>query len=568
VAAIGVACLLLAGCTAKQYRKSADKETYALVQHMERRVFGHTNEFSINTRYSGREPKTISPAEILADRSTSNCFVINLDQALDLAVENSREYQTQKEQLYLTALTLTGARYEFSPQFFANATPQIAGSPEGADVGSVASQIGVSQLLKTGGSLTVALANDLVRYFTGKPDAVARNSAINTLSVDLTQPLLRGFGINNPAVEALTQAERDVVYAVRSYSLYQQEFAATTVSAYFALLTQKDIVRNNYRNYTNKVETTKYLQARAVDRVLLSMADDALNSELSAKTAYIDSLASYLSALDVFKLRLGIPLASQLYLDDKDLQELIGAGLIPVDIGRQAAFAVCVQKQMDVLNAIDQFEDSKRKVRVAADQLRADVNLFANARLESGAPDDYANFDFDKVQYTAGVRINLPVDRLPERNLYRRTLVAFESQLRSLSLTLDNFRDRIDRGLRTLEQARLNHLVAEESLKVAQRRVENSVLSMEAGRMTVRDVREAQDQLIQAQNNLATIYAQYLTARLNLLLNVGLIDTRPDKFWLLDPLREQLTPAQRGPSPLRMPDDQVLPPERFLEPSS
>ncbi|HOX57075.1 MAG TPA: TolC family protein [Candidatus Paceibacterota bacterium] len=561
--------LLLAGCSARHYHKSADKETYAIVQQMERRVFGHTNEFSIDTRFSGRDPKTIPPAEILDDRSASNRFVVNLDQALDLAVENSREYQTQKEQLYLTALSLTGQRYAFSPQFFAHTTPQIAGSPDGPDRGSVASQVGVSQLLKTGGTLTMALANDLVRYFAGKPDTVeARNSAINTLSVDLTQPLLRGFGINNPDVERLTQAERDVVYAIRTYSRYQQEFAVNTVSAYFALLTQKDIVRNNYRNYTNRVETTKYLQARAVDRERMSNADDARTAELTAKTDYIDSLASYLTSLDTFKLRLGIPLASRLFLEDKDLEELIGAGLISVDIDRQAAFEICVQKQMDVLNAIDQFEDSKRKVRVAADQLRADVNFFANASLSSEAPDDYTNFDPDKVEYTAGVRINLPVDRLPERNNYRATLVSFESELRSLSLTLDNFRDRIDRGLRTVEQARLNHLSAVDSLKVAQRRVENNVMLMEAGRATVRDVREAQDGLIQAQNNLATIYAQYLTARMNLLLNVGVIDTRPDKFWLLDPLREQLTPAQRSAPLLRMPDDHVLPPEDFLEPTS
>ncbi len=567
VLAAASVCLLLASCTARHYRKSADKESYGIIQQMEQRVFGHTNAFTIDTRYSGRDPKTIPPAEIYEDRSSSNRLVVSLDQALQLAVENSREYQTQKEQLYLTALTLTGARYEFSPQFFAESTPQIAGSPDGPDVGSVHSQVGVSQLLKTGGKLSLALANDLVRYFAGKPNVVSRNSAINTLSVDLTQPLLRGFGINNPAVENLTQAERNVVYAVRSYSLYQQDFAVGTVSAYFALLTQKDIVRNNYRNYTNRVETTQYLEARAVDRERQSSADDARTAELTAKTDYINSLASYLNALDAFKLRLGVPLVSQLFLEDKDLQELIGAGLIPVEIDRQAAFRICAQKQMDVLNAIDRFEDSKRKVRVAADQLRADLNLFANASLESEGPYDYADFDPDKVQYTAGVRLNLPIDRLPERNNYRANLVSFESQIRSLSLTLDNYRDRIDRGLRTVEQARLNHVSAVESLKVAQRRVENNVMLLEAGRATVRDVREAQDGLIQAQNELASIYAQYLTARLNLLLNIGVIDTRPSKFWLLDPLRE-LTKEQRAAPPLRMPDDKVLPPETFLEPSS
>ncbi len=559
---------LLAGCTAKQYRKSADKETYAIVQQMERRVFGHTNEFSIDTRYSDREPAAIWPAEILDDRSTTNCFVINLSQALELAVANSREYQNEKENLYLAALDLTGARYEFSPQFFAGSTPEIAGSPDGADIGSVGTQVGVSQFLRTGGKLTVGLANDLMRYFAGKPADQARNSAINTISVSLTQPLLRGFGINNPAVESLTQAERDVIYAIRSYSLYQQRFAVETVTAYFALLTEKDMLRNNYRDYTNRVEVAKYTEARAVDRERMSDVDDLRMRALQAKTTYINSLANYLTTLDAFKIRLGIPVSSRLFLDDKDLQELIGAGPTPVDIDRQSAFEICVQKQMDVLNAIDRFEDSKRKVRVAADQLRADLLFSAGADLSSEAPDDYTHFDPDQVRYTAGVSLNLPVDRLRERNVYRKSLVSFESQLRSLSRTLDTLRNDIDRGLRTVEQARLNNLISVENLKVAERRLENNVMLFEAGRVTVRDVREAQDGLVNAQNDLAANYAQYLAARLNLLLNIGVIDTRPDKFWLLDPLKDKLTPAQRGASPLRMPDDQVLPPEKFLEPTS
>jgi len=564
---MALVCLLLAGCTANHYRKSADNETYAIVQGMERRVFGHTNEFTINTRYSGRDVKTIPPAEIIEDRTSSNRFVVNLDQALNLAVANSREYQTQKEQLYLTALTLTGARYEFSPQFFANTAPQITGSPDGEDVASIGTGIGVNQLLKTGGRLSVALANDLIRYLAGTPNA-GRSSAINILSVDLSQPLLRGFGINSPAVESLTQAERNVVYGVRSFSLYQEQFAVDTVTAYFALLTQKDRVRNFYRDYTNRVETTKYLEARAVDRERMSSADDMRTSALTAKTTYINSLAFYLDALDAFKLRLGLPLSCQLFLDDRDLAELIDAGLTAVDIDRDAAFRICVQKQMDVLNAIDRFEDSKRKVRVAADQLRADLNFFANASLRSEGPIDYVHFDPDTVEYTAGLELNLPLDRLRERNTYRATLVSFESQLRSLALTLDNYKDRIDRGLRTLEQVRLNHLSAVESLKVTQRRVENEVMLMEAGRATVRDVREAQDGLIASQNELANIYAEYLGARLDLLLNIGVVDTRPDKFWLRDPLKGLLTPEQRGAPPLRMPDDQVLPPEDFLEPAS
>ncbi len=560
----------LAGCTAKHYRRSADKEVYRIIQEVDDRVFGRTNAFSIDTRYSGRDPRAVWPEEIIEDRMSTNRRVLNLDQALRLAVETSREYQTEKEALYLKALTLTGVRYKFDPQFIATSTAQVDGSPLAgvSDKGSVNSKIGVSRLLKTGGRLSLALANDLVRYFTAKPDAVTRDSAINTLSVDLSQPLLRGFGINNPDVDALTQAERNVVYAVRSFSLYQQTFAVGTVTAYFDLLTSKDIVRNNYHNYTNRVETTKYLEARAVDRERRSSVDDARSAELGAKRSYIDSLASYLNALDVFKLRLGIPLSEKLYLDDRDLQELIQTGLIPLEIDRQAAFKLCLEHQMDVLNAIDEFEDSKRHVRVMADQLRPELDLFANASLASDEPYDYTRFDPENVRYSAGVKLNLPVDRLNERNNYRAALVSFESQLRSLSLTLDRFRDRIDQGLRTLEQNRLNHLNAQESLRVAQRRVESTMMLLEAGRADIRDVREAQDGLIQAQNNLATSYTDYLGARLAVLLEIGVVDIRPDKFWLQDGLKGRLSPSQIGPPPLRMPDDRVLPPETFIEPSS
>lgn len=557
-----------AGCGQKYYRRSADNEVYRAIEQVDRRVFGQTNQFTIETRYSQRDPRTILPAEIINDRTVSNHLVVTLDQALDLAVKGSREYQTQREQLYLAALSLTGARYEFTPQFFANSTAQIAGSPAGSEQGSLSSKIGVSQLLKTGGKLSVSLGNDLVRYFTGKPSAVARDSAINTLSADLTQPLMRGFGVNDPSVEALTQADRNVVYAVRSFSLYQKQFAIDVVSAYFSLLTQKDIVRNNYRDYTNRVELTLYLDARAVDRQAKSGVDDARSAVLTSRGGYINSLASYLTALDAFKSRLGLPITTSLYLDDRDLKELIQAGVTSVDIDPQVAFRMCVEKQMDVLNAIDKFEDSKRKIRIAADQLRAELSLFANATLSSESPDDYTNFDPNKVRYAAGLRLNLPVDRLRERNNYRATLVSFESQIRSLGLTLDNYKDRIDRGLRSMEQARLNCLNGLESLKVAERRVDNNAMLLDAGRATIRDLREAQDGLIQAQNSLAATYTSFLSARLGLVLNVGVLDTRPDKFWLLDPLKDRLTPGERSAPPLRMPEDRVIPPESFLEPVS
>lgn len=567
--------LLLAGCSASHYRKSADKEVYGLIQQYDRAVLGRTNDFSIATRYSDRLPDEILPAELIEERAATNRRVLNVQEALRLAVANSREYQAQREQLYLTALSLTGSKYNFRPQFSADSTASVQGTGGEAQTARVNSRVSVSQLLKTGGRLSLALGNDLLRYLTvrfapnpsgGPPIALGNDSAINTLTVNLTQPLLRGFGKNDPTVEALTQAERNLVYAIRSFSLYQSQFAADVVQEYFNLLAQKTTVRNNYTNYLRRVETTQYLDARSVDRVRKSEVDDARNAELNARIAYVNSLASYLSALDNFKLRLGIPIGDVVTLDDRDLRELETVGLLRSELDRDAAFRMAVEKHMEILNAIDRFEDAKRKVRIAADQLRPGLSFASNASISSEEPYDYANFDFDKLRWSTGLTLDLPVSRLRERNTYRSTLISFEAQLRNLISTLDNFRNRIDRGLRTLEQERLNYLSRLEALRVAERRAEMNQLLLEAGRVQIRDVREAQDALIQAQNNLTTALVNYLGSRFDLLLDVGILLADEDRFWLKDPLAERLQDHQRGLPPLHMPDNQVTPPDHFLEP--
>ncbi|MCC6231862.1 MAG: TolC family protein [Verrucomicrobiales bacterium] len=560
---------LAAGCSPKRYEKAADREVYRTIADVEQRIFGRTNQFRIDTAYTGRDLDSITAEEILQGRQISGRRVLHLEEALSLAVANSREYQTQKEQLYLSALTLTGARYQFTPRFLAETAPGVAGSVGGSDQGTIRSQVGVSQLMRTGGRLSVSLANDLLHYFSGWRSGSGggtRDTAISMLSVQLTQPLLRGFGRNDPTVESLTQAERNVVYAIRTYSQYQHQFAVNVVNDYFSLLGQKDVVRNNYTNYLRRVDTTKYLEARAVDRVRASDVDDARSAELSARISYIDSVANYMNEQASFKLSLGLPLSEEVYFDDRDLVELSSTGLVRADIDRNAAFKLAVTGHMDVLNAIDRFEDARRKVRIAADQLKPGIGLVSTASLESQAPDDYAKFNLDDLRYSAELNIDLPLDRLRERNTYRASQVSFEAQVRSLSLTLDSFKDRIERGLRTLEQRRLNYLNRQAALEVARRRVELNAMQLEAGRVQIRDLREAQDQLIGAQNQLTLTLVSYLQARLQVLLDIGVLRTETEKFWLRDPLEDRLEPGQRGASPLPTSDEDVIPPDRYLEP--
>lgn len=552
--------ILLSGCTAAHNRRSADKEVYSIVQALEGKIFGHTNAFTIDTAYSSRKPKEIPASELIDDRLQTNQRVLTAEGALELAVTNSRSYQAAKESLYLTTLTLTGEKYAFGPQFFANSTVTGARNESGDTFGNVKSQVGVSQLLMSGGQLGVKLANDVLRYYTGDP----RRSILSTLSVDLTQPLLRGFGRNNPAVERLTQAERNVVYAVRDYKFFQDRFAMDIVNDYFALLAQKDVIRNRYKDYQAWGQSTKRLEARANDREKLADVDQARQQELTAKNSYINGLASYRNALDQFKIKLGLPVGESVRLDDTALVKLQQNGLVPASLNDEAAYRLAVQNQPQVLNAIDGFEDSKRKVRVAADQFKPELNLFANASLNSEPPTDYTRFDPDQARGGVGLELILPINPVPKRNLYRASLVSFESELRSLTLTLDNLKESIDRGQRTLLQKEQNYLIQNNALELAKRRVKSITMLLQAGRAEVRDLVDAQNAQLISENAVTTSLVEYQVARLQLLLDVGVLDTEAPQFWLKDHLPGSILGVQRQGGEAGTAEQPLIPPDQFF----
>lgn len=578
------AVLLLSGCSAAHYRRSADKQSYGIIQEVEQGVFGRTNAFSIDTPYSKRKVEEIKPSELIEDRAAKGQRMVSIEEALDLAVNRSRSYQSAREALYSSALTLTGQRHVFGPQFFGSVTPTYSripdrgqdslavrdGVPNGPEVQPrdlnsrkliVGTSIGVSQLLTSGGELGINLANDILRYYTGN----ARQSVVSIVSVNLAQPLLRGFGRNNPDVERLTQAERNVVYAVRKFAFFQDQFALDVVNDYFDLLAQKDVIRNRYTNYLGRVQSTKRLEARAKDRERLSDVDQARQAELTAKNNYVNEVASYRNSLDKFKITLGLPLGEKISFEDTVLDEMEKNGLVPAPLDPEQAYRVAVQRQLQILNAIDAYEDIQRKVRVSANQLKPGLNVFAKASLDSDRPTDYTHFDPANLNRSVGVELDLPLDRLNERNTYRATLISFEEELRKFTLTLDNLKDSIDRGLRTLGQRRQNYEIQRNALTLANRRVASTTLLLEAGRAEVRDLVDAQDAQIAAQNAVTLALVDYQQTRLQLLLDVGALDTSTPRFWLKDHLAGFVPAGQPMPAPTESVEQPVLPPDQYFQ---
>ena len=552
-----VCLLLLSACTPGYYRRSSDREVYTIIQQKQKIALGETNAFTIDTPYSHRKPDDVKAKEIIAERLEEAKQLLTLQDALRIALENNREFQLRKEQLYLTALTLTRERFAYVPQFFAGTTVSAERVPGEDPSVAYANRFGFAKLFKTGGRVSLDLANDLLRFYSGG----RADTAVSTIGLSLSQPLLRGAGAR-VAAENLTQAERDVIYEIRGFSYFQDTFAFDIVTTYLRLVQQQDTVKNQYDNFLSRVSLRERAQALSVDRLAPFQADLAAQEELTARNSYILAVERYRDTLDNFKITLGLPVGYDVRLDEKVLAELEAAGLLPVPLTDEESINLALDKRPDLLNEIDIFEDSKRKIVVAADRLKPDLLLFANSSLVSEGGTDYAKFNLNDYRLGGGVELDLPLNRKLERNNYRSSIISFERQLRELALFLDELKNDVRADLRTLEQSRQSYDIQVRAKALADRRVESSELSLQAGRIQVRDVVDAQSARVQAYNAATAALVDYHLTRMRLLLDLGILKTEKEKFWL-DYGDLPKPPAATTPEPPTTSNQLITPEELF-----
>ena len=383
--------------------------------------------------------------------------------------------------------------------------------------------------------------------------------------VTITIPLLRGAG-EFVVTEPLTQAERDVVYALYEFERFKRQFAVDVASEYLAVLRQLDSVQNAEDNYRRLIASTRRARRLAdTGRLPEIQVDQSRQDELRARNQWVSAQESYQRQLDGFKLTLGLPTDARLELDrgeldalGKALGELLSSvtfetveeetpaadapiELVPPGMGNPGryeldeavAIVAALQNRLDLRVAVGRVHDAQRTVAVAADQLRADITLLgsgsAGARraLSSVSQDDSILRPNEGV-YSALLTIDLPFERTAERNTYRTSLIRFEQAIRDVQALEDQIKLEVRNGLSRLLEARESIQIQAEAVTVAQRRVASTNLFLEAGRAEIRDVLEAQDALVNAQNALTAALVSYRVNELSLQrdLDVLVVDER------------------------------------------
>jgi len=506
--------------------------------------------------------------------------ILSLVDSLQVGARNSFSFQSQKESVFTAALQLDLERHDFRTRFYSQLT--TLASTDGLHGDSTSGGVGgadgtFTRKFQNGVDISGTLAVDLANLWKGGSGSSLGVIADASISV----PLLRGSG-KHIVTENLTQAERDVIYAIWDFERFKRTFAVNVWRLYLSVLQQQDSVLNERKNYESLIRAARWSRRRAdAGRLTEVQVDQALQNELSARNSWISAQQNYESRLDAFKSALGLPPDAAIELDpneleglrsraelllgdavmarkaayqtddfpaatdEVELQEVSNEDAGPLEMAERDAIELALEHRLDLLVALGSVQDAQRQIVVRADALRAELTLLGSADMGSGrsvGSADQPNAELRPADafYSALLTLDLPLERTAERNAYRQSLIALERAVRDVQSLEDEIKLAIRTELRGLLDSRESLKIQALSVTLAEKRVASTSMYVQAGRSEIRDLLDAQNSLLRAQNSLTNALVSYRITELELQRDMGVLEVKGNG------LMQEYTPGEES----------------------
>lgn len=580
--------LIVAGCAspAKQ-RARADQDALERIAEQQRATLGESGEFTIerpadtlrrrllidqDLPHAGPEslgadalapilhwPEMDDQDATVADESPDeeplNVLSLDLVTALRVGARNNNEYQERKEEIFRAALSLDTEAFEFANTYVGmlEGTFTEDRSSEDRQRGFTETlTLGASRTLRTGAELSTRIMLDLVQLLTLDGDSAYGIMADMSVSI----PLLRGAG-RHVVMEPLTQAERNVMYAMYTFEQYKRRYAVRVASEYLQVLQQADQVVNAAENLERvAISAERARRLAEAGRLPEIQVDQAQQEELRARDRWLSAQTGYQRRLDQLKITLGLPTDAQVELDDGDLRQLMdqledelaarvaaleeetpAAPVHEVELASEDAIRTALAQRPDLIIAQGQVFDAQRAVTVARDDLRWGANLTGTGRAGGrrglgNASLGNANLNPSEGVFTARLDVDVPWSRRAARNAYRDRFIALDRSIRGVQELENSIKAEVRQALRVLRQSTETMAIQARSVELAQRRVDSTELFLQAGRAQIRDVLEAQEALVSARDALTAAVVTYRLAELELQRDMGTLTLDETGVWI------------------------------------
>lgn len=203
--------------------------------------------------------------------------------------------------------------------------------------------------------------------------------------------------------------------------------------------------------------------------------------------------------------------------------------LKPFNYTEAECVRLALENRLDLMNEQARVVDSWRRLNISANGLLPGLNIVSGMNIAdipgNSNPYDYAA---QASSYRIGVQLDGPLNRQIERNTFRTSIITYHRVRRSYLNRCDSVVQSLRRNLRQLQTDRLNFEIARQSLIAAARQLEATRIRLLIGgdlnpATGTLDTLGALSSLLAAKNTLIANWVNYETGRLQLLLDMELL---------------------------------------------
>lgn len=442
----------------------------------------------------------------------------DLNETLLLALTSAPEYLTAKEELFFAALRLLSERHNFGPRFFNDTTVSFNSDVEEGDWNTAVSalnQFRMTRKLETGGELGVQALVRATEQLRSSISTDGSQSAEIVLSADL--PLLRGAGLI--ASESLISAEREMIYATRTFERFRRQFLFDIATNYYDIIRSAVQIKNAEGVLVSRMKLFDETEALyKAGRKPEFETNEAKQRVLSSQNSLASQKDRFILQIERFRVRLGLPPDSLYLVNTESANDLSIPDLDSIESIRRGLLY-----RLDIQNDRDQVDDTRRAVKNSRNSLKPELNLNASMTLITD-PDKKRSglgFEPDNTEFAGSVSLGMPLDRELERIALRRAQITYERAVRNFRQTEDDAALSIRSAIRNIYLALFSLRLQQESVAIVERRIEGLKVRKKRGNVDSRTEIDAQDELESAQQQLASARRDLRVAIMEYLLETG-----------------------------------------------
>lgn len=229
----------------------------------------------------------------------------------------------------------------------------------------------------------------------------------------------------------------------------------------------------------------------------------------------------------------------------------------PIKLDDEPALWIARENRLDWMNRRAALVDQWRLITFNANRLKGFLSLNLDGDIGT-LKNNGLDFRGKTGNLRASVQFDAPVNRKAERNLYRESLISYQRAKRSYIAFVDTTNLTLRSRLRQIGRLRTNLEIQRRALAISIRRVDQTLEDLnrpaqaskpgeappQLGPTLAQNLLRALSDLRNTQDNFMSVWLNYESARINLMIDLGLIRLDDDGMWIDETIDAALARAQ------------------------